>query len=398
MDAIRRRADAFLNNGRFQYGFVVEADKGLRVAEYVPYGSVRNIQEDIREFPEDNTFAADYVACLLSDASTVEAVCTEADIDVELWPLVAAGRASSFACGWLGSESVAAQAAVPDEAAVLDAYGHVAEASLIGIQVATIVTYICTVNYFNTNHNTGGPTLPKSYLRTIRSVLGLNINISDRDVTTAVRLGGHASDKRLILRHFIGLEEDLVQVRSYMPNYFPAFDSWATIRSEMRPAGTHIIGVLKEILKVINVHGLSGFSPAPDALALWERESERVDNAGPHAHPGARFLFGIDPVGGFAITEAKEYVGKLGVFCVAARKANSITTAPHIQEIIREHGLEAWRAMGTTIRDGLAIDMTRANAAMRAVNAVGVEGIADPTQNPVGYQVYNTAVAARLAA
>ena len=65
-----------MNNGRFQYGFVVEADKGLTVAEYVtvPHGEVRNVNADITEFQAGNTFANDYVTCLLSDAETVDRV------------------------------------------------------------------------------------------------------------------------------------------------------------------------------------------------------------------------------------------------------------------------------------------------------------------------------------
>ena len=52
--------------------------------------------------------------------------------------------------------------------------------------------------------------------------------------------------------------------------------------------------------------------------------------------------------------------------------------------------------MGLTVQEGLKVDLTKAHAAMVACNSVSVAGVPDPTQNPVGYQAYNTEVKDRL--
>ena len=267
----------------------------------------------------------------MSDATQVEAFCTDQGIPNELRSFIAGSRANAFACGWITAESVidTVVRTAADSEGMLAAHAHILEAASLGLQVVSLATYITTVNFYNTNHNTGGTTLPAAFLRTIRCVLNLPLTVSDGDITTAVRLAGHASDKRITLRHFIELGSfntgGFVQVPSYRPNYTPAMDNWALVRSHMQPAGIHIYGVLKETLAIVARNGLGGMSPVPEARTLLQAVGAEIEAAGPAAHPGARYLFGVDPVAGFQISEMKAMFGEIGGFLITSRKGNTIT-------------------------------------------------------------------------
>ena len=173
-----RSVRAFLTNGKFEYSFVAEADQGLHVEGYavVPSSHKRVKQPMVDTIPDENQFYQAFLECLIYDSLTVNQACTREGLDNRLRPYVAAGRAAAYACSWLGPESmdrpesVEAPTELGDEAknAKLAAHDFIREAAAtLSLQVASLLTYMTNINFFNTNHNTGGPVLSSGFLKAI---------------------------------------------------------------------------------------------------------------------------------------------------------------------------------------------------------------------------------------
>ena len=66
-------------------------------------------------------------------------------------------------------ESVEAPTELGNEAknAKLAARDFIREAATLSLQVASLPTYMTNINFFNTNHNTGGPVLSSGFLKAI---------------------------------------------------------------------------------------------------------------------------------------------------------------------------------------------------------------------------------------
>lgn len=388
------------SNGALTFGFVSSTDPGLTAAEFVtvPHGSVRAALGDRKASVPDAGFAGAFRDCLLSDAPTVSSF----HISDALKPFVAANRAYCFAAGYLGDESVEEAAPTDDarKAEVIASCPHVILAANMNSQVGTLGVFFCTMNYYTSNHNTTGAYLPKGQIKVLKSVIPNIENLPNDQITRAVYLAGHHADKRLTLKSCLetGIAAKLQAVHSYRPVTIADTDAWAAMRvgGEMAPAGTAVLGLLKVVLNEVAKLGLLGLAPAPQAVADLTAGVNTFKLHPEAYHPGARHLFGIDPISLADVENLKVHLATFGGFCLSAGLAVSVTSSPHIKKLIEEKKDGYWFNLGKKFAKGVNPNDDTVFSAMGAMGTAFGTNIPDPTVDPAGYKASVDALAAVL--
>lgn len=366
-----------IGNGEIVFGFVASADKGLEPNEYIITTRTPGpFQESVAATLLDGDMAG-----FIRDAERVESF----NIPDLLKPFVVAGRMWTTTLGYLGEETQEATENLPgSKHPVPESLQRALE---LGPQIGTLPIYITTVMYYNTNHNTGGIKLPKGYLKVIKSCLNLKGEVTDEEITRAVYLGGHGADKRLTLRSYGEIAQNLRRPNTFGSAVVGKMDSWAKTRAKLHPAGTHSLGVLSVVLNKICSVGLAGFSPVPAAIDVLSAAIQEY-KASPHMfHPGAKYLFGGDPIALHNVEEVKYYIGYFGRFCMELDYCKSIYGSPQYKALAEEHGDLAWQQIGRGLSRSKTISVEAAVSAMRACGNPLAELIPDPKDDPQDYAV-----------
>lgn len=381
-------------NGTIVFGFVTQTDPGLPVAEYVtlPHGTIAKDFAIRNTDDADNDFAENFLNCLWSDAAVVAAK----DLPDPLKPFVAANRAYAFAGGYYSADTKSEVTISPNaldntaKTAIARANAHVALAAQMNMQHGTLAIFCTSVNYYESNHNTCGPALPKGQIKAIRVALGLPDTVTNKHITDAVYFGGHASDKRLVLRSILraNLVAQLREVRLYVSTYIAASDQWAKLRigPDLLPAGTAVLGLLKVVLKKVADHGLLGVAPAPAAVAALKSGYAQVSTNPGAFHPGAKYLFNADVVVLSDVEDLKGYLATFAGFCQAAGICPTITNVPHVQELIANRSNPRWTQMGKMFAKGVDISKEVVQAAAAAFGVGFGATIPSPVDDAAGYK------------
>lgn len=388
--AIAAAAKANTENGIVVFGFVGSTDPGLPRKEYVvvPNGMTRSPFAARAQGTPDVGYDAKFLACLYSDAETVHAKA----IPAALKGWVAANRAHMFAAGYLGDEHTIAPA--PDTDTTKDTklgnFPHLAEAVNYDLSRGTLCTFFCSINYWNSNHNTTGNVLPKGQIKIVRAIISAAKTIDVSQITDAVYFGGHACEKRLTLRCILDntLASALREHEVFNPVYMAAADAWAQMRTgaQMMPAGTAIIGILKIFLNEVKKVGLLGFSPAPQAILTLKAGMDQVKADPKVFHPGAQYLFNENPIALAAVEDLKTYAGVFGGFCRSAGFAISTTSAKHINELIDQRADPVWTNMGKFFAKGVEITEDKIKAASAQYGVSTGVTVPDPSADGAGYK------------
>lgn len=387
-------------NGALTFGFVSSTDPGLSLSEFVmvPHGSTRASHGARPSAVPDNGFASAFRDCLLSDALTVNSL----HIPDALKPFVAANRAYCFAAGYLGDESVE-EAAPTDDAIknqVVTACPHVSVAANINPQIGTLGIFFCTMNYYTSNHNTTGAHLPKGQIKVLKTVIPNIETLTSDQITRAVYLAGHHADKRLTLKSCLetSIVNKLQAVDSYRAVTIAETDAWAAMRvgGEMAPAGTAVLGLLKVVLNEVAKLGLLGIAPAPQAIADLAAGVSTFRRHPEAYHPGARHLFGIDPISLADVENLKVHLATFGGFCLAAGLAVSVTSSPHIKKLIEEKKDSFWFGLGKRFAKGVSASEDVVMSAMSAMGTSFGTNVPNPVVDAAGYKVSVDALAAVL--
>lgn len=372
-----------VGNGKLVFGFVSAVDKGLEENEYVVTSRLPG------EFAEAEKMVhseSDVVA-MSYDAVRVQGF----NVAHSLKPLVLAARWYTVISGCLGHESAVLEKARLDQMASLDEGGMeiMTKALEIDKSVAALPIYITTVMYFNSNHNTGGNVLPKGFTKILRTVHNLDQTVDDSQITRAVYLAGHAADKRLTLRSFEGANVGLIRPQTYGEVVKADFDSWAKVRAQLRPAGTHVVGALLVVLHKLAAMGLSGMNPVPQAMSSLSLAVGLMNKNPNLFHPGAKFLYGADPVALSNVDDLKVHLGFFGGFCEELGICKSVYSAPQYKHLAEAHSDPGWTAMGRTLNKSAEATVANAKAAMLAVGASLGQDVPDPTKQSEEYLEYH---------
>ena len=159
---------------------------------------------------------------------------------------VRANRAMTAALGWRATSSTGASAGEWKIGADPPSMGRVMKSQGMDfiaqykMQASTSAVVFATVNYWATNHHTGGAKLPVAQLKAVRTILSLDSATSDADITAAVYLAGHVADKRIVLQALLptGIASSLVTVSTVIPSAYPSLDIWTDLRTKALTSGT----------------------------------------------------------------------------------------------------------------------------------------------------------------
>lgn len=387
-------------NGGVVFGFVSSTDPGLSRNEYVvvPAGSTM-VPRGVRpQDVDDPDFPVAFLECLLSDAATVASFSVPDGIK----PWIAANRAYSYAAGYLGSESIVAGNAYTDleKATIISTYAHLIPSASITPGPGTLGVFLCSMNYFCSNHNTTGSMLPKGQLKAIRASVPAALVLTNEQITRACYLAGHACEKRITLKFILpnGMNNRLLPADAFREVASASADAWATVRlsNGLAPAGTAILGLLKVCLTEVAKCGLLGIRPAPQAVNDLKAGVALVYKNPCAYHPGARYLFGIDPVVLADVENLKHHLGVFGGFCFSAGLATSVTASVHVAQMINERKDPFWFNLGKKFAKGVEASDAAVNAAMSAVGTAYGVNIPDPSVDAVGYGLAVANIRAQL--
>lgn len=387
MQSVLNASIKMAGNGELTYGFVASSDKGLAESEFVriPNTILPGPFVESNKVPHDNKVKHSQV--IICDAERVNGF----QIHDSLKGFVLAGRASQVLYGVLGEEYVHVPLPTDEEANRWMTVPFVKQALSLGPDIATLPHYITTVNYYQTNHNTGGSVLQKGYIRAIRSSLGLALpdegGPSEAEITRAVYLAGHSADKRLTLRSFLASDAPLKTPTVLSTFVKGKHDQWAATRRVLKPAGTHVLSTLGVLLEKVTRYGLAGLKPVPDAIDTLAAGIMEYKHNPWIFHPGAEYLFtGItNPVTLSGLADLKTYVGIFASMMREAGQCASVLSAAHVRELARQHNLPEWDAIGRKIAAGAQADIPTAEAALKAVGVTSAESFPDPAKQPSAY-------------
>lgn len=393
-------------NGKHQMGFVTSTDPGLKPEEYIlvptsfTFADKSNVTSDT--YADADSAAKLYAAVCIYDAQRVAAM---VDVPSVLKAFVLANRANTIVRGKATAKEVEIATVKVDDAGVDKIIADnpwVKDALAMNPQHGTYAIYTTAVMFYTTNHNVGGKGLPKGFLKPVRTMLNLPDTVTSEQITRAVYLAGHASDKRITLRDILppAGANALVVVDASNPVIGMQMDSWAARRvgADMLPANVHVLGVLKVLLTKVGSYGLLGFKPAPAAVQALKAAYARLGTAPWMFHPGAQFLFGADCVTLAEVEDLKVFVGIFADWANNANVCQSVTAPEHTQRLAGEHSIAAWRAAGKSLAKGVEMDQEALKAAMTAVGASTGTGIPDPAADAPGYKAAVDGMVADLAA
>jgi len=376
-------------NGRVAFGFISNTDPGLDRGEFVciPYGPARAAYTSIGKDVNAPNVADNYLACLLTDAHVVGNMA----IADTAKPWIASNRAYAYALGYLTEEVVMHPAAltIAEKNTLVAAHAHVVEAATIRSDVGTLATFITTLGYYQSNHNTFGTKLPGNMVKAIDSAYSKMASLDVITKTKACYLAGHASDKRITLGWTLptAVAARLVRPTVFLPAVEANMDAWARQRTgeSMVPAGTAILQVTMIVIGEVVKNGLHGIAPAPQAIVDLKAGVELYKSNITRYHPGANYLFGLNPLALSDIENLKHHFTTFGSFCMAAGFASSITKAPHYAKMITDNRDSTWWNMGKLFAKGVVASDEMVKAAAKAVGNQMSAAIPDPTKDAPGY-------------
>lgn len=364
-----------LGNGKIVFGFVSASDKGLSEHEYPCYPNAADVAVTADAIGQGQTQKMYFALC--HDSNVVDSF----DIPDQLKPFVLLNRAMSGAMGLYTQEFKVCEASER-----VDRKKELIAAAIdLPPSYGSLAAYITTVCYYNTNHNVGGAILPKAYTKVLRSILELDDTVSDREITRAVYLAGHAVDKRLSLIGFFTENPGFSRPQSCDALVTATFDSWAKIRKDMIPANTHAYSALKVLLGKAVQCGFAIFKEATRGIELLTAARIQILENGPLLHPGARYLLDKESIAFEQVEEIKQYIGIFGGFCKHAGLAKTITSVPQYAALIETHQDVKWNSLGDLISSGVEADPTVAKAAYSIYTGGSLGLTADPIGKPESF-------------
>jgi len=392
-------------NGKHQMGFVTSTDPGLKPNEYIVVPPSFKFDKPSKTtaagYADQDAAATTYAAVCVYDGRRVAEFTRVPEV---LKPFVLANRANTIVRGKASKNEVEISSAGLSDAAVDKAiadYPWIMDAIRMNVQHGTYAIYTTAVMYYTTNHNIGGKLLPKGMTKPVRTFLNLPDTVTAAQISDAVYLAGHASDKRITLKDILPEAggDALLEVMASGVPIDMQLDSWAGRRvgSDMLPANVHVLGVLKVLLTKVASYGLIGFQPAPSALAALKAAYTKLGTAPWVFHPGAQYLFGEDCVTMAETEDLKVFVGIFADWAMAATVCQSVTAPEHIVRLAGEHSIAAWRAAGKSLAKGVEMDQDTLKAAMSAVGATTGDGIPSPKDDAAGYKTAAEKMTADLA-
>jgi len=154
----------------------------------------------------------------------------------------------------------------------------------------------------------------------------------------------------------------------------------------MSPAGTATLSILRVLLNEVASCGLLGLAPAPEAVNELSKGLAEYNRTPMAFHPGAKFLYDVDPIVLTIAENLKSYIGIFGGFCMSANLAVSITSARHLSKMITERRDVRWSSLGKYFARGVEATDEVVQAAARSVDAFAGDKIPDPSKDVEGYK------------
>jgi hypothetical protein len=164
----------------------------------------------------------------------------------------------------------------------------------------------------------------------------------------------------------------------------------------MLPAGCAVLGLLRVVLDKVAKCGLIGFSPAPAAVELLASAVSSYKANPGSFHPGAAYLFDCNVTTLSDIEDLKGYLAIFGGFCSAAGLCPTVTTVPHIRQLIAERNDPKWLNLGKMFAKGVDISKESMESAAAAYGVTTGGVIPDPKVDSAGYKVAADAICDRL--
>ncbi|KAJ8535958.1 hypothetical protein K7X08_034359 [Anisodus acutangulus] len=196
------------------------------------------------------------------------------------------------------------------------------------------------------NHTTGGNVAMGSLL----SVLSMHRLITagmtpgvQAMVTNVFYEALHPVNKRAVANIFFGKSLVWTHARSPAAGQIEQFkmDSFAAIRSNPYPAGSHKAFVCLQTLKRVLQAGLGAFLPWADQLAVCIEMCRGVLNSGARAHIGANYYTGESP--NVQPASIDNYLPELACYIHTFNRGDSLAMSPHMGLDISKRAAMNWQ-------------------------------------------------------